>query len=176
MDGPIVRGWPTVACGIHPAILISRCAPIWWPIFDLLRNPVHRRGWRRGRHLLAIQRLLFAVYADSGRPLKIQTDAADWVSAVVDQFTRSGVLWVCRTDGRRPAVSLPTPICWLPPEMTPRRTILRWSARGDDDNLRLMLARLTVDADGRTANTPGSDAGGSASGDTTPPTTLSYLP
>lgn len=28
-------------------------------LFDLLRNPAHRRGWRqRGRHLLAIQRLL----------------------------------------------------------------------------------------------------------------------
>jgi multiple sugar transport system substrate-binding protein len=35
---------------------------------------------------------------------------------------------------------------------------LRWSL-GDDDTLRPMLARLTVDADGRSAATPGFDAG-----------------
>ena len=78
---------------------------------------------------------------------------------MVDQFTRNGVLWgvpqltdagIARVLQRRPA------------RRRRRRTAttcsaLRWSP-GDDDTLRPLLARLTVDADGRRAGTPGFDA------------------
>ena len=50
-----------------------------------------------------------------------------------------------------------TPTCSRPPVSTPPQlNTLRWNPDGDD-TLRPLLARLTVDADGKTASTPGFD-------------------
>ncbi|MGD1109531.1 MAG: sugar ABC transporter substrate-binding protein [Mycobacterium sp.] len=103
-----------------------------------------------------------AAYADNGRLMNIskavdQRVIADWEPAVVDQFTRNGVLWGVPqlTDGGI-AVYYNADLLAAAGIDPSRLNNLRWSPN-DDDTLRPLLAQLTVDADGNRAGTPGFD-------------------
>jgi multiple sugar transport system substrate-binding protein len=78
---------------------------------------------------------------------------------VVDQFTRNGVLWAVPqlTDGGI-ALYYNADLLATAGVNPADLATLRWSPDGAD-TLRPLLARLTVDADGHTAATPGFDAG-----------------
>ena len=146
------------------SIPASRCASTWSPYstyFDTLRTDVTGGG---ADDIFWLSNAYFAGYADSGRLIDIAETlgpnaSAAWEPSVVNQFTRDGSLWgvpqltdagIARVLQRRPA------------RRRGRRAegllSLRWSL-GDDDTLRPLLARLTLDADGRSAATPGFDAG-----------------
>lgn len=103
-----------------------------------------------------------AAYADNGRLMNIgkavdQRVIADWEPAVVDQFTRNGVLWGVPqlTDGGI-AVYYNADLVAAAGIDSSRLNNLRWSPN-DDDTLRSLLAQLTVDAEGNKAGTPGFD-------------------
>ena len=74
---------------------------------------------------------------------------------MVDQFTRDGVLWgVPQLTDAGIAVYFNADLL-EPAGVDPRQLLaMRWSP-GDVDTLRPLLARLTVDADGHRAGTPG---------------------
>jgi multiple sugar transport system substrate-binding protein len=100
----------------------------------------------------------FAAYADSGRVLKVDP-SPDWEPAVVDQFTRGGVLWgVPQLTDAGIAVFYNADLLGAAGVDPAALNDLRWTPRGGD-SLRPMLARLTVDADGHAAGTTGFDAG-----------------
>jgi len=105
-----------------------------------------------------------AAYADNGRLMNIgktlgQGAASAWEPAVVDQFTRGGVLWgVPQLTDAGIAVFYNADLLAAAGVDPAQLNSLRWSP-GGDDTLRAMLARLTVDADGNVAGTPGFDAG-----------------
>jgi multiple sugar transport system substrate-binding protein len=107
----------------------------------------------------------FTAYADSGRLMDIGKtlgpDAASgWEPAVVDQFTRGGVLWGVPqlTDGGI-AVYYNADLLAAAGIDPARLNSVRWSPGGhdDQDTLRPLLARLTVDADGNVAGTANFD-------------------
>jgi multiple sugar transport system substrate-binding protein len=105
----------------------------------------------------------FAAYADSGRLLDIGKtlgpDAASgWEPAVVDQFTRDGVLWgVPQLTDAGIAVYYNADLLAAAGVDPAQLNSLRWSPNADD-TLRPLLARLTVDADGNVAGTTNFDA------------------
>ncbi len=139
----------------HPDIEVRTNLVAYSTYFETLRTDV---AGGSADDIFWLSNAYFAAYADSGRLMKIQTDAADWEPAVVDQFTRSGVLWgVPQLTDAGIAVFYNADLLAAAGVDPTQVDNLRWS-RGDDDTLRPMLARLTVDADGRTANTPGFDA------------------
>ena len=103
-----------------------------------------------------------AAYADNGRLMNIskavdQRVIADWEPAVVDQFTRNGVLWGVPqlTDGGI-AVYYNADLLAAAGIDPGRLNSLRWSPN-DDDSLRPLLAQLTLDAEGNKAGTTGFD-------------------
>lgn len=139
----------------HPDIEVRTNLVAYSTYFETLRTDV---AGGSADDIFWLSNAYVAAYADSGRLMKIQTDAADWEPAVVDQFTRSGVLWgVPQLTDAGIAVFYNADLLAAAGVDPTQVDNLRWS-RGDDDTLRPMLARLTVDADGRTANTPGFDA------------------
>jgi multiple sugar transport system substrate-binding protein len=102
-------------------------------------------------------------YADSGRLMDIgktfgEGVASDWEPSVVQQFTRRGGLWAVPqlTDGGI-ALYYNADLLAAAGINPDDLATLRWSPDGGD-TLRPLLARLTVDADGHTAATPGFDA------------------
>lgn len=74
----------------HPDIEVRTNLVAYSTYFETLRTDV---AGGSADDIFWLSNAYFAAYADSGRLMKIQTDAADWEPAVVDQFTRSGVLW-----------------------------------------------------------------------------------
>jgi multiple sugar transport system substrate-binding protein len=105
-----------------------------------------------------------AGYADSGRLMDIGKTlgvgtAKAWEPSVVEQFTRGGALWAVPqlTDGGI-ALYYNADLLAVAGVNLADLAALRWSPNGGD-TLRPLLARLTVDADGHTAATPGFDAG-----------------
>jgi multiple sugar transport system substrate-binding protein len=85
--------------------------------------------------------------------------ASAWEPSVVEQFTRGGTLWgVPQLTDAGIAVYYNADLLAAAGVDVADLTALRWSPDGGD-TLRPLLARLTVDADGRTAATPGFDAG-----------------
>jgi multiple sugar transport system substrate-binding protein len=77
----------------------------------------------------------------------------------VDQFTRGGALWgVPQLTDAGIAVFYNADLLAAAGVDPAQLNSLRWSPNGDD-TLRPLLARLTVDADGNVAGTPGFDAG-----------------
>ncbi|WP_068176273.1 sugar ABC transporter substrate-binding protein [Mycobacterium sp. UM_CSW] len=106
-----------------------------------------------------------AAYADDGRLLDVGQmlgpDAkADWDPAVVEQFTRGGVLWGVPqlTDGGI-ALYYNADLLAAAGVDPAQLDDLRWSATGDSDTLRPLLSRLTLDTDGNAAGTARFDAG-----------------
>ncbi|CQD17009.1 sugar transport periplasmic binding protein [Mycobacterium lentiflavum] len=106
----------------------------------------------------------FARYADNGRLLNISKTVnpetiSGWEPAVVDQFTRNGSLWGVPqlTDGGI-AVYYNADLLAAADIDPGQLNSLRWDPNGDD-TLRPTAARLTIDADGKAAGTPGFDPG-----------------
>jgi multiple sugar transport system substrate-binding protein len=136
--------------------------------FDTLRTDV---AGGSADDIFWLSNAYFAGYADGGRLMNIEKtlgpSAADavlpgsagvaWEPSVVDQFTRDGVLWaVPQLTDAGIAVYFNADLIEAA-GIDPRQLVaLRWSP-GDDDTLRPLLARLTVDASGRRADQPGFD-------------------
>ncbi len=105
-----------------------------------------------------------AGYADSGRLIDIGKAlgagaASGWEPSVVEQFTRNHVLWaVPQLTDAGIALYYNADLLAAAGVDPAKLAALRWSP-DVGDTLRPLLARLTVDADGHTAATPGFDAG-----------------
>jgi multiple sugar transport system substrate-binding protein len=143
----------------HPDIEVHTNMVAYSNYFQTLRTDV---AGDSADDIFWMSNAYLAAYADNGRLLNIskavdQRVIADWEPAVVDQFTRNGVLWGVPqlTDGGI-AVYYNADLLAAAGIDPSRLNTLRWSPN-DDDTLRPLLARLTVDADGNRAGTPGFD-------------------
>lgn len=122
--------------------------------FDTLRTDV---AGGSADDVFWINNANFAAYADSGRLMAI-APSADWVPSVVDQFTRNGTLWgVPQLSDAGIAVYYNADLLARAGLTPDALTDLRWSPDPAIDTLRPLAARLTLDADGNPAGTPGFD-------------------
>jgi multiple sugar transport system substrate-binding protein len=145
----------------HPNIEVQTHVVSYSTYFNTLRTDV---AGGSADDIFWISNAYLDGYADSGRLMDIgktfaQGVASDWEPSVVEQFTRNGGLWAVPqlTDGGI-ALYYNADLLAAAGINPADLATLRWSPdRGD--TLRALLARLTVDADGRTAATPGFDAG-----------------
>jgi len=138
----------------HPDIEVRTTLVSYASYFDTLRTDVAGGGaddifWINNSH--------FAEYADSGRLMEI-APSADWEPSVVGQFTRGGALWGVPqlTDA---GIALYYNVDLLEAAGISREALgaARWDTDPAKDTLRPLLARLTIDTDGRTAATAGFD-------------------
>ncbi|ORV46451.1 ABC transporter substrate-binding protein [Mycobacterium conspicuum] len=143
----------------HPDIEVRTRMVAYSTYFNTLRTDV---AGGNADDIFWLSNAYFAAYADSGRLMNIGKtlgpDAASaWEPAVVDQFTRGGALWgVPQLTDAGIAVFYNADLLAAAGVDPAQLNTLRWSPSGDD-TLRPMLARLTVDAAGKTADTPGFD-------------------
>jgi multiple sugar transport system substrate-binding protein len=144
----------------HPDIEVHTNMVAYSNYFQTLRTDV---AGGSADDIFWMSNAYLAAYADNGRLMNIskavdQHLIADWEPAVVDQFTRNGVLWGVPqlTDGGI-AVYYNADLLAAAGIDPSRLNSLRWSPN-DDDTLRALLAQLTVDAEGNKAGTPGFDA------------------
>lgn len=144
----------------HPDIEVRVNVVAYASYFETLRTDV---AGGSGDDIFWISNAYFAEYADSGRLLDIAKTLGPnasraWEPSVVSQFTRSGVLWgVPQLTDAGIALYFNADLlaaAGVDPEDLQN---LRWSPDGTD-TLRPLLARLTVDANGRRAGTTGFDA------------------
>ncbi|WP_094288349.1 ABC transporter substrate-binding protein [Mycobacterium lehmannii] len=142
----------------HPGIEVRVNVVAYSTYFDSLRTDVAGGG---ADDIFWISNAYFAEYADSGRLMNVDHTAASraWEPSVVDQFTRDGTLWGVPqlTDagiGLYYNADLLSAAGVDPSELA----TLRWSPDPAVDTLRPLLARLTLDHQGRTAGTAGFDA------------------
>lgn len=123
--------------------------------FDTLRTDVAGGGaddifWINNSH--------FAEYADNARLMAI-TAAPDWDPSVIDQFTRAGVLWgVPQLTDAGIALYYNADLLATAGIDPAALGDARWDPDRNIDTLRPLLARLTVDAAGKTAAMAGFDA------------------
>jgi len=145
----------------HPDIEVRVNVVAYKSYFDTLRTDVAGGG---ADDVFWLSNAYFAGYADNGRLLDIgQTlgpgTARAWDRSVVTQFTRNGVLWgVPQLTDAGIAVYFNADLLDQAGIGLEELLRLRWSP-GNGDTLRGLLARLTVDADGNPAGTPGFDPG-----------------
>ena len=138
----------------HPEIEVRINVVSYASYFDTLRTDVAGGGaddifWINNSH--------FAEYADNARLMEI-APSADWEPSVVGQFTRNGALWGVPqlTDA---GIALYYNADLLAAAGVDPNTLgeARWDPDPAKDTLRPLLARLTVDAAGKTADTAGFD-------------------
>lgn len=129
--------------------------------FDSLRTDV---AGGSADDIFWLSNAYLAGYSDNGHLLDIgQTLGADaaraWEPSVVNQFTRDDALWaVPQLTDAGIAVYFNADLIDAADVDLAELTMLHWS-NGPDDTLRPLLARLTVDDQGRTAATDGFDPG-----------------
>jgi multiple sugar transport system substrate-binding protein len=143
----------------HPDIEVRTDVISYSTYFNTLRTDV---AGGSADDIFWISNAYFAGYADSGRLMDIsktfgpQTSSA-WESSVVEQFTRNHTLWgVPQLTDAGIALYYNADLLAAAGVDPGALTQLRWASDAHD-TLRPMLARLTVDAAGRTAATPGFD-------------------
>jgi multiple sugar transport system substrate-binding protein len=143
----------------HPDIEVRTNFMTWRTYFDTLRTDVAAGN---ADDIFLLDDAHFAGYADNGRLMDIGRilgpgAASAWKPAVVEEFTRGGVLWGVpqMTDGGT-AVYYNADLLAAAGVDPAQLDSLRWSPNSDD-TLRALLARLTVDIDGHVAGTPGFD-------------------
>ncbi len=143
----------------HPNIEVRTNIVAYSTYFDTLRTDV---AGGSADDIFWLSNAYLAAYADSGRLMNINKTlgpgaASGWEPAVVDQFTRGGVLWGVPqlTDGGI-AVFYNADLLAAAGIDPAQLNSLRWSPNADD-TLRPLLARLTVDADGNASGTAGFD-------------------
>lgn len=138
----------------NPDIEVRTTLVSYASYFDTLRTDVAGGGaddifWVNNSH--------FAEYADNGRLLPI-TPSVDWEPSVVGQFTRGGTLWgVPQLTDAGIALYYNADLldaAGVTPQMLAEA---RWDPDPTRDTLRPLLARLTVDASGHRADSPGFD-------------------
>ena len=145
----------------HPDIEVHTDVVAYSTYFTTLRTDV---AGGSADDVFWISNAYLAGYADSGRLMDIGKNlgtgaASAWEPSVVEQFTRNGVLWaVPQLTDAGIALYYNADLLAAAGVDPAELATLRWSP-GGGDTLRPLLARLTVDADGRTAATPGFDAG-----------------
>jgi multiple sugar transport system substrate-binding protein len=145
----------------HPDIEVKVNVVAYSTYFDTLRTDV---AGGSADDIFWISNAYFAGYADSGRLMDIAetlgTNAfRSWEPSVVNQFTRHGVLWgVPQLTDAGIALYFNADLLDAAGIQLKELVGLRWSL-GDNDTLRPLLARLTIDSDGRSAATPGFDPG-----------------
>jgi multiple sugar transport system substrate-binding protein len=143
----------------HPNIEVHTNMVAYSNYFQTLRTDV---AGGSADDIFWLSNAYLAAYADNGRLLNISEAVdhhtiADWEPAVVDQFTRGGVLWGVPqlTDGGI-AVYYNADLLAAAGIDPGQLNSLRWSP-GEDDTLRPLLAQLTLDANGNKAGTSGFD-------------------
>ncbi|MGE2719584.1 ABC transporter substrate-binding protein [Mycolicibacterium celeriflavum] len=145
----------------HPSIEVRVNVVAYATYFDTLRTDVAGGG---ADDIFWISNAYFAEYADNDRLMDIDrllgADASRaWESSVVDQFTRDGTLWGVPqlTDA---GIALYYNADLLDAAGVDPRELgtLRWSIDPVVDTLRPLLARLTLDHQGRAADAAGFDA------------------
>lgn len=138
----------------HPDIEVRTTLVSYASYFDTLRTDVAGGGaddifWINNSH--------FAEYADNGRLMPI-TPSPDWEPSVVGQFTRDGTLWgVPQLTDAGIAMYYNADLLEKAGITPDALGTARWDPNPARDTLRPLLARLTVDADGKTAATAGFD-------------------
>jgi multiple sugar transport system substrate-binding protein len=144
----------------HPDIEVQTHVVSYSTYFNTLRTDVAGGG---ADDIFWISNAYLSGYVDSGRLMDIGKTfgdgvASDWEPSVVQQYTRNGGLWAVPqlTDGGI-ALYYNADLLAAAGVNPADLATLRWSP-DDGDTLRPLLARLTVDADGRTAATSGFDA------------------
>jgi multiple sugar transport system substrate-binding protein len=145
----------------HPDIEVHTHVVSYSTYFNTLRTDV---AGGSADDIFWISSAYLAGYADSGRLMDIGKTlgagaASAWEPSVVEQFSRGGTLWAVPqlTDGGI-ALYYNADLLAAAGVKPADLAALRWSPDGGD-TLRPLLARLTVDADGRTAATSGFDSG-----------------
>ncbi|MUL45671.1 sugar ABC transporter substrate-binding protein [Mycobacterium sp. CBMA293] len=145
----------------HPDIDVRVDVVAYASYFDTLRTDVAGGG---AADIFWLSNAYFAGYADTDRLLDIghllgPGAATAWDQSVAGQFTRGGKLWAVPqlTDG---GIALYYNVDLLAAAGIDPADLdtLHWSP-DNDDTLRPLLARLTVDRNGNPAGTPGFDAG-----------------
>ena len=145
----------------HPDIEVHTNVVAYSTYFNTLRTDV---AGGSADDIFWLSNAYLAAYADSGRLMDIgkllgSGAASGWEPAVVDQFTRSGALWgVPQLTDAGIALYYNADLLGAAGVDPAQLNNLRWSP-DDNDTLRPMLGRLTVDAEGRQANAAGFDAG-----------------
>lgn len=145
----------------HPDIDVRVTVVPYATYFDTLRTDA---AGGSADDIFWLSNAYFAQYADSGRLMDIgkllgPKAVASWEPSVVDQFTRDGALWaVPQLTDAGIAVYFNADLIEAAGVDLRQLMTMRWSP-GDVDTLRPLLARLTVDADGRRADQSGFDAG-----------------
>ena len=139
----------------HPGIEVRVNVVSYRTYFDTLRTDVAGGG---ADDVFWLSDAYLAGYADSGRLMRIDAAGQDWDSSVVSQFTRGGALWGVPqlTDGGIAVYYNADLLAGA--GITPAQLAqLRWDPAGTHDTLRPVLATLTRDSAGRSADTPGFD-------------------
>jgi multiple sugar transport system substrate-binding protein len=145
----------------HPDIDVRVDVVAYATYFDTLRTDA---AGGSADDIFWLSNAYFAGYADSGRLMDIAkvlgpNASAGWEPSVVSQFTRDGVLWaVPQLTDAGIAVYFNADLVEAANVDLRELLDMRWSP-SDADTLRPLLARLTVDADGRRADEPGFDPG-----------------
>jgi multiple sugar transport system substrate-binding protein len=140
----------------HPDIEVRTNIVAYSTYFDTLRTDV---AGGSADDIFWLSNAYLAAYADSGRLMDIRKAVgpgatSDWEPAVVDQFTRGGVLWgVPQLTDAGIALYYNADLLAAAGVDPAQLDGLRWSPDGAD-TLRPLLARLTIDADGNAAGTP----------------------
>jgi multiple sugar transport system substrate-binding protein len=144
----------------HPNIQVHTNMVSYSTYFNTLRTDM---AGGSADDIFWLSNAYLAGYADSGRLMNIgrtfgRGAASAWEPAVVDQFTRGGVLWgVPQLTDAGIAVFYNADLLAAAGVDPAQLNSLRWSPNSDD-TLRPLLSRLTVDADGHVAGTSGFDA------------------
>jgi multiple sugar transport system substrate-binding protein len=145
----------------HPNIEVRTNMVAYSTYFNTLRTDV---AGGSADDIFWLSNAYLAAYADSGRLMNIGKTlgpgaASAWEPAVVDQFTRGGALWgVPQLTDAGIAVFYNADLLAAAGVDPAQLDTVRWSPN-DDDTLRSLLARLTVDVNGNTAGTQGFDSG-----------------
>ncbi len=144
----------------HPDIEVRTNIVAFSTYFDTLRTDV---AGGSADDIFWLSNAYLAAYADDGRLMDIGKTlgpgaASGWEPAVVDQFTRGGVLWgVPQLTDAGIALYYNADLLAAAGVDPAQLNAIRWNPHGDD-TLRPLLARLTLDADGNVAGTPRFDA------------------
>jgi multiple sugar transport system substrate-binding protein len=145
---------------LHPDIEVRVNVVTYSNYFDTLRTDV---AGGSADDIFWLSNAYFAGYADGGWLMDIAdvlgpNASRAWEPSVVNQFTRNDTLWgVPQLTDAGIALYFNADLLDAAGVQLRELLALRWSL-GEDDTLRPLLARLTLDADGRSAATPGFDA------------------
>jgi multiple sugar transport system substrate-binding protein len=142
----------------HPDIEVHVNVVAYSSYFNTLRTDVAGGG---ADDVFWLSNAYFAGYADNGKLLDIGRTlgppaAHAWEPSVVQQFTHDGVLWaVPQLTDAGIAVYFNADLLDQAGVGLAELLTLRWSPGGDSagDTLRPLLARLTIDANGNSADT-----------------------